>query len=287
VSAAFTRSFAVLRASSDGEEEGEQAIIPSMAEVAVKGKPVVLKAWGDGGKGPWREKLESEQFGADEIRQGISKAIVDITCQEWNTGADADGEDDNADDGDCGGDGDRDFDAEAEEEECVAREVEERKVAEVTDGLTSEFESGAKVKAATALRDRRKLLHRHERQIETTRKLVVEMIGQTLFTELLEKAKPLVEQGLSLEEADTLQALLESFLPVETRHCARHVIHVASAESLVRREWQVLCNDESREQHHDVREPPPPLKGGPPLLAGTHIDTPAHTQTCRHTHKPL
>jgi hypothetical protein len=26
-----------------------------------------------------------------------------------------------------------------------------------------------------------------------------------------------------------------------------------------------------------VREPPLPLKGGPPLLAGTHIDMPAHT----------
>jgi hypothetical protein len=30
----------------------------------------------------------------------------------------------------------------------------------------------------------------------------------------------------------------------------------------------------------------PLLKGGPPLLAGTHTDLPAHTQTCRHTHRP-
>jgi hypothetical protein len=29
----------------------------------------------------------------------------------------------------------------------------------------------------------------------------------------------------------------------------------------------------------------PPLKGGPPLLAGTHTDLPAHTQTCRRTHR--
>jgi kynurenine formamidase len=35
-----------------------------------------------------------------------------------------------------------------------------------------------------------------------------------------------------------------------------------------------------------VREPPPPLKGGLPLLAGTHTDLPAHTQTYRRTHRP-
>jgi hypothetical protein len=29
----------------------------------------------------------------------------------------------------------------------------------------------------------------------------------------------------------------------------------------------------------------PPLKGGLPLLAGTHTDLQAHTQTCRRTHK--
>jgi hypothetical protein len=31
---------------------------------------------------------------------------------------------------------------------------------------------------------------------------------------------------------------------------------------------------------------PPPLKGGPLLLAGTHTDLPVHTQTCRRTHRP-
>jgi hypothetical protein len=34
-------------------------------------------------------------------------------------------------------------------------------------------------------------------------------------------------------------------------------------------------------------EPPPPLKGGPPLLAGTHTDLPAHTQTPRRNTSAL
>jgi hypothetical protein len=35
-----------------------------------------------------------------------------------------------------------------------------------------------------------------------------------------------------------------------------------------------------------VREPPPRLKGVPPLLAGAHTDMPAHTQTCRRNTTP-
>jgi hypothetical protein len=107
---------------------------------------------------------------------------------------------------------------------------------------------GTSKKTAAMLQERRRQLDRHELQIETTRKLCHEMMGPTLFVKLHETATPVVGRGLSFQMAGQLEALLESYLTVDSRHCARHIIHLVSAEALVEREWHLLNDDELEEQ---------------------------------------
>jgi hypothetical protein len=112
--------------------------------------------------------------------------------------------------------------------------------------------NGTSKKTAAMLQERRRQLDRHELQIETTRKLCHEMMGPTLFAKLHETATPVVGRGLSFQMAGQLEALLESYLTVDSRHCARHIIHLVSAEALVKREW-LLLNDDELEEHERQR----------------------------------